>query len=113
MLKSLIDALTPICNEIREQGTLAPNKAYPARFFTFWNTSTQDSKHYDNAAIGCVWEFDVNFYSMDRMDVFSTLEAAREALLQAGWKIDGKGHAVASDNTTHTGRGFTAVYLET
>ena len=113
MLQSLIDTLTPICGEIREQGTLAPNKAYPARFFTFWNTSTQDRKHYDNAASGFVWEVDVNFYSSDRMDVYSTLEAAREELLQAGWKISGKGHAVASDTPTHTGRGFTAVYLET
>ena len=112
MLQRLIDTLTPICPKIIEQGTLAPHEPYPARFFTFWNTSTQDRKHYDNAASGCVWAFDVNFYSNDRMDVFNTLEAGREALLQAGWKINGKGHAVASDTRTHTGRGFTAVYIE-
>lgn len=112
-LANLINTLTPICAKIIEQGTLAPHEPYPARFFTFWNSATEDHKHYDNAASGFVWVVDVNFYSNDRMDVYSTLEAAREALLQAGWKINGKGHAVASDTTTHTGRGFTAVYLET
>ena len=113
MLKGLIDTLGTLCPKVKEQGTLAPHEPYQARFFTFWNTSTQDNKHYDNAASGFVWEFDVNFYSTDPMDVYSTLEAAREALLQAGWRIDGKGHAVASDTTTHTGRGFTAVFIET
>ena len=113
VLEKLINTLTPMCAEIIEQGTLAPNVPYPARFFTFWNSATEDHKHYDNAASGFVWAVDVNFYSSDRMDVYSTLEAAREALLQAGWKFSGKGHAVASDTTTHTGRGFTAVYLET
>ena len=38
---------------------------------------------------------------------------AIEALRAAGWVITGAGHAVASDEATHTGRGFTAVYLET
>ena len=113
VLENLIKILGSLCETIIEQGTLAPSKQYPDRFFTFWNSTTEDHKHYDNAASGFVWMVDVNFYSSNRMDVYSTLEAAREALLQAGWKISGKGHAVASDTTTHTGRGFTAVYLET
>ena len=113
MLTNLIDTLTKLCADVMEQGSMAPNAKYPARFFTFWNSSTQDHKHYDNAALGVVWTVDVNFYSTNPMDVYSALEAAREALLQAGWVISGKGHAVASDTPTHTGRGFTAVYLET
>lgn len=113
VLKKLIELLTPVCATIIEQGTLAPNATYKDRFFTFWNSSTEDHKHYNNAAHGFVWTVDINFYSNDRNDVFSTLEVAREVLLQAGWIVSGKGHAVASDTTTHTGRGFTAVYLET
>ena len=112
-IQKLIDSLTPHCAEIIEQGTLAPHAPYPARFFTFWNSTSEDHKHYDDAAYGCVWSFDVNFYSTDRMDVLSTLDAARKTLLAAGWIISGKGHAAASDTPTHTGRGFTAVYLET
>jgi hypothetical protein len=44
--------------------------------------------------------------------VYSTLDAAKERLQAAGWTVPGKGHAVASDTTTHTGRGFTALYIE-
>lgn len=112
-IQKLIELLTPHCAEIIEQGSMAPNAAYPARFFTYWNPESRGQKYYDNAAHGYVWTFDVNFYSKDRMDVFSTLEAARKTLLEAGWIIDGKGHSVASDTNTHTGRGFTAVFIET
>ena len=112
-IKKMIESLTPLCAVIIEQGSMAPNAAYPARFFTYWNPETETRKHYDNAAQGYVWYMDVNFYSNDRMDVISTLDAAREALLQAGWIISGKGHSVVSDTPTHTGRGFTAAYIET
>lgn len=112
-IEKLIDSLTPLCETIIEQGSMAPNAPYPARFFTYWNPETGPRKHYDNAACGYVWTMDVNFYSNDRMDVISTLDAAREALLQAGWIINGKGHSVVSDTPTHTGRGFTAVFIET
>ena len=43
----------------------------------------------------------------------AALEAARQALLAAGWTIGEKGHAVASDEPNYTGRGFTAKFLET
>lgn len=111
-LDNLIKLLQEICSTVKEQGSLLPAEPYPARFFTFWNRSTDDHKHYDNATYGYVWAVDVNFYSESPKDVYSTLEAARGKLLQAGWKISGKGHAVASDEPTHTGRGFTAFYLE-
>lgn len=112
-IENAITLLQAICPEVIQQGSLAPSESYPKRFFTFWNTETSDSVHFDNAARGCVWVLDVNFYSTDTLDVYSTLDAARDALRAAGWIISGRGHAVASDYNTHTGRGFTAVYLET
>lgn len=112
-IQNAIELLTTICPKVIQQGSMAPNEPYPARFFTFWNPDTRDHKHYDNAASGFVWELDVNFYSKDTLDVYSTLAAAMDVLQAAGWIIGGRGHAVASDQTTHTGRGFTAVYLET
>ena len=111
-IDNAIKLLQAICPDVIQQGSLAPSKNYPKRFFTFWNPETSDSAHFDNAARGWVWALDVNFYSTDTLDVYSTLDAAREALQTAGWIIGGKGHAVASDYNTHTGRGFTAVYLE-
>lgn len=99
--------------EVYLQGSLMRFARYPDRFFTFWNNDTNDHKHYDNGAYGYTWEVEVNYYSTDPLDVYNTLEAARQALLQAGWKISGRGYSVASDEQTHTGRGFTATYLET
>lgn len=112
-IEKAIETLKTLCPKVMEQGSLAPHERYPARFFTFWNPETHDHAHYDNTASGCVWTLDVNFYSNDHADVYSTLDAAREALQADGWIISGKGHAVASDYNTHTGRGFTAVFIET
>lgn len=112
-IDNLIATLQTICDVVFEQGSLAPETPYPARFFTFWNNDTADHKHYDNKAHGYVWEIDVNSYSTDPADVYAMQEQARTALLAAGWKIGGKGHAVMSDDPTHTGRGFTARFIET
>lgn len=112
-IEKAIETLRAICPDIIQQGSLAKNEPYKSRFFTFWNPETSDRVHFDNEPSGCVWVLDVNFYSKDPQDVYSTLDAARAALRSAGWIISGKGHAVASDYKTHTGRGFTAVYLET
>ena len=112
VIDTLLNTLASLCPDIIEQGSLAPNTPYKGRFFTFWNSSTEDHKHYDNATHGYVWHVDVNFYSTDPRDVYGTLDEARKLLKAAGWIVSGKGHAVASDVNTHTGRGFTALYLE-
>lgn len=110
-IETVIEKLKTICPSVYQQGS-AP-KEYPARFFTFWNPDTHDHKHYDNTASAYVWTLDVNFYSTDPLDIYSTIPQAIEALRALGWIITGAGHSVASDHNTHTGRGFTAVYLET
>lgn len=112
-IDTAIKTLETICPRVYQQGSMAKNEPYPARFFTFWNPATSDYKHYDNTANGIVWELDVNFYSTDPLDIYSTIPQAIEALRALGWVITGAGHAVASDYSTHTGRGFTAVYIET
>lgn len=111
-IQNAIEVLKSLCGKIIEQGSMAPHESYPARFFTFWNGSTPVQKHYDNTPQGYVWTVDFNFYSTDTMDVYNTLDAAIKKLRAAGWQINEKGHAVASDHPTHTGRGFTALYLE-
>lgn len=113
VIDNLISILSGICETVIEQGSLPDDAPYPAtRFFTFWNASTEDHKHYDNNTHGYIWTVDVNFYSTDPTDVYSTLDAARLALKESGWTITGKGHAVYSDDSNYTGRGFTADYLE-
>lgn len=109
----LITILSGICGTVIEQGSLADDAPYPAeRFFTFWNESSDDRKHYDNNTYGYAWLVDVNFYSTNPDDVYTTLDAARLALKQSGWVINGKGHAIGSDDKRYSGRGFTAAFLE-
>lgn len=113
VIENLISILSGICETVIEQGSLAEDAPYPAeRFFTFWNVKSDDHKHYDDDTYGYIWTVDVNFYSTNPEDVYSTLDAARLALKSAGWKISGKGHAVYSDDSSYTGRGMTAAYLE-
>ena len=112
MTELLIQILSKLGYPVRLQGSLAADEPYPASFFTFWNNSSDDGSHYDNGPIYYVWNFDVNFYSIDPALVYSQLEAARVALRNAGFIISGKGHTVGSDEPTHTGRGFTALKIE-
>ena len=112
-IENAIALLKELCPKVIQQGSMRQNERYPSRFFTFWNPETRDHKHYDNAATGYVWTLDVNFYSTDTDDVYSTLAAAMDTLHAAGWIVSGRGHAVVSDQTSHTGRGFTATFIET
>lgn len=112
-IESAIEVLKTICPTVKRQGSMTPTEAYPERFFTYWVADTRDQNHYDDAAAACVWEMDVNFYSIAPAEIYSALEKAKEALQASGWVISGKGHDVASDVSTHQGRGFTALYLET
>ena len=112
MTELLITVLETLGYPVRLQGALAENEAYPDSFFTFWNNSSADGDHYDNGAIFYVWSFDVNFYSTDPALVYTALDAARSALKASGFIISGKGFSVPSDEQTHTGRGFAALYIE-
>lgn len=112
MKDELIEILETFGYPVIEQGTLGENEEYPNTFFTFWNDDSYDGSHYDNSAVSWVWQFDVNVYSTDPNKVNSLLLEAKAPLVAAGWIISGKGHNVASDVETHTGRGMTALFVE-
>lgn len=109
----LIDTLSHFNLPVIRQGSMAQDDKYPAEFFTFWNNSSDDESHYDNAPVSTVWDFDVNFYSSEPDNVSKTLTEAIGELRQAGFIISGKGYDVASDEPTHTGRGVNVLYLQT
>lgn len=94
------------------QGSLGADDAYPDSFFTFWENSSYDASHYDNAAIGCVHSYDVNFYSNNPETTYTTSRSAIALLKANGFIVSGTGYDVASDEDTHTGRGFQALYAE-
>lgn len=113
MEDTLIALLETYGYPVIRQGSLAPDAAYPATFFTFWNNSDVERSAYDNATALVVWEFDVNVYSNDPSTTYSLLAQARDALKAAGWQTPDRGHDLASDEITHTGRGITVTYLGT
>ena len=112
MEDNLIEILSTFGYPVIRQGSIADGDKYPDDFFTFWNNNSPDHAYYDNRDYGTAWEFDVNFYSVDPEKTYSVLAAARQKLKDNKWIIPGKGYDVLSDESTHTGRGMEAFYLE-
>ena len=94
------------------QGSMSDDDKYPDSFFTFWNNDSDDSAFYDNDNTQVLWNFDVNFYSIDPVLVNSVLLQVKPLLKAVGFIPDGSGHDVISDEPTHTGRGMTFLYIE-
>ena len=112
MKQELIDLLETFEYPVRLQGSLASENDYPVSFFTFWNNTSDDGNHYDNNPVSIVWNFTVNFYSVNPALVESVTESAIDLLKTNGWIISGHGSDVPSGTITHTGRSFDALYLE-
>ena len=112
MKDQLISILSPFGFPVRLQGSLTEAERYPDSFFTFWNTDTPDGNHYDNKAISYIWNFTINFYSVDPRLVNTVLLQAKALLKENGWIVGGKGQDTPSDEPSHTGRSIDAVYIE-
>lgn len=94
------------------QGSLSDDDVYPPSFFTYWNNGTSDAMFYDNQENVCVWDLDLNFYSVDPDLVNSVLLTAKRELKKVGFIIDGSGYDVLSDEISHTGRGMNLYYRQ-
>lgn len=110
MEDELIEILGDLGYPVLLQGSLLPNDAYPASFFTFWNDSADGAAFYDDDENAIVWEYSLNFYSNDPEKTNTELIAAKNLLKQNGWSVYGAGYSVPSDEQTHTGRGITIKY---
>ena len=108
----LIESLKDFGYPVIRQGSLAPLVPYPRHFFTFWNNSSDGDGFYNNQETKTIWDFDLNFYSVDPGLTYSVLLDAKRVLKKAGFIVTGKGHDVASDEITHTGRGISVSYIE-
>ena len=98
--------------EVILQGSMAEDDEYPESFFTFFNNDTTSIDFFDNEETRTVWDFDLNFYSVNPTLVNEILPEAKRLLKAEGFIIDGKGYDVLSDEPTHTGRGINVVYIE-
>lgn len=108
----LISLIEPLNFDIRLQGSLLPNEPYPDSFFTFWNDAADGTGFYSNNETGILWQYSLNFYSVDPILVNKMLLEAKKLLKAAGWIVTGSGYSVMSDEQTHTGRGITVKYLQ-
>jgi len=108
----LIELLESFGYDVSLQGSVADEEEYPESFFTWWNNDSSDGSHYDNESQSEIFDYDVNFYSMDPALPYSMLKKAKELLKKNGFIVSGSGHSVASDEPTHTGRGMNVLYRE-
>ena len=112
MEDNLIALLEQFNLPVIRQGSLAPDEAYPDTFFTFWNTGEVEQSAYNNETASVVYTFQVNVYSTDPGTTYSQLTAARQLFKANGWETPDRGHDIASDEITHTGRGMTVTFLK-
>lgn len=105
MEDKLIELLSTICSVVIQQGSLAPDEAYPDEFFTFWNYSSDSDSYYDDEGNSLIFDYTVCFYSKDVENAYSKLRRAIKLLRENDFIISGDGHAVASDDNDYIGRG--------
>lgn len=108
----LIETLSEFGYPVRRQGSLLNDEPYPPHFFTFWNVSSEGYGFYDNMETKILYEYDVNFYSIDSEKIYEVLRKAKRKLRAKGFESWGDAHDVASDEPTHDGRGFSVSFLK-
>jgi hypothetical protein len=113
MEELLISTLETLGYPIRLQGSLLANEKYPDHFFTYWNNSTEGESFYSNKEGTIIWDFSLNFYSIDPLLINNKLLEAKVLLKNAGFIVSGAGYSVISDENTHTGRGISVIYRQT
>lgn len=112
MEELLISTLETLGYPIRLQGSLLANEKYPDHFFTYWNNSTEGESFYSNKEGTIIWDFSLNFYSIDPLLINNKLLEAKVLLKNAGFIVSGAGYSVISDENTHTGRGISVIYRQ-
>ena len=108
----LISTLEALGYPVTLQGSYAPEQSYPDSFFTYWNNASDGQSFYSNQEGAILWNYSVNFYSVDPLLTNTKLLEAKALLKAQGFIVTGAGYSVASDEPTHTGRGITALYRQ-
>lgn len=106
----LIELLETFGFPVYRQGSLAQNAPYPTTFFTFWE-NPENVTDYDNETKFVIYDFNVYVYSNDPLTLANTLSAARTLLKQNDFVILSRGFDVASDEQSHTGKGFEVGFI--
>lgn len=110
MEDELITILESFKYPVIRQGSLGPDDDYPDTFITFFEDSDREVQAYDNETFTARLIYHLAAYSTSPATTYELTGYIREALKAAGWQMVDRGHDVASDEITHTGRGLTVSY---
>lgn len=110
MIDELIELLETFGYPVYRQGSMAEDEAYPLTFITFWDYPEEEGLFYDNDENMVLYDFQVNIYSADPNKPYDLLDEVRDAMKDAGWTVSKRAFSLESDEPTHTGRGFEAVF---
>ena len=104
MKERLIAILERFCpGEVYQQGTLAEDEPYPAKFITFFTTTSVFDTWYDDDPNTINWSISVMFYSTDPAEVASEPPLIIAALRADGFIPKSAGIDIMCDVQTHTG----------
>ena len=113
MKEKLIEILERFCpNEVYLQGTIAEDVVYPARFITFFTSTSEFNEYYDNDPNRIDWTVSVIFYSSDPAEVLSVPPEIIRTMRAEGFLPQNAGVDVISDVDSHTGWAMDFVYPE-
>ena len=112
MEDNLIQLLESLGYPVFRQGSLTKPDEYPETFITFWNDEELGQSFYDNDVALTTHAFSINVYSTNPDTAYMVQRQARDTLKANEWTITVRGYDVQSDDETHIGRGFEAVYLK-
>ena len=106
----LIALLSTLLVPVFRQGSMAKDAPYPEKFITFW-ANPESTSDYDNETKFVVYDFNVYIYANDPEELAQLLKDARALLKHNNFIILSRGFDVASDEKTHTGKGFEVGYI--
>lgn len=110
--EKLIALLSTLKVPVFKQGSMAKDEPYPKQFITFWE-NPEGVHDYDNETKFVLYDYNVYIYADDPDDVVQLLKEARVLLKHNNFIILSRGFDVASDEKTHTGKGFEVGYINT
>ena len=110
--ETLLNLLSTLKVPVFLQGSMAKDEPYPDKFMTFWE-NPEETSDYDNETKFVVYDFNIYIYASDPEELAQLLSDARALLKHNNFIILSRGFDVASDEKSHTGKGFEVGYINT
>ena len=113
MKEKLIEILEQfVGDEVYLQGTIAADAVYPAKFITFFTSTSEFDKYFDDDATKINWSVSVILYSSNPADILTMPPQIIRAMRAEGFLPQNAGVDVISDVDTHTGWAMDFIYEE-